>query len=171
MAPSECLKAWGPEQKSAFEKLKVAVSTAPVLVKPRFDDAFIMDTDASDYAVGAVLSQLGQDNLEHPVYFHSRLLTPAERNYSVTEKECLAIVVGVAKFRAYILGNHTTVRTDHAPIRGLLKRFDLTGRCARWRCLLSEYDLSLQTRRGRQHQNMDGLSRMLTMGQPDVGNG
>ena len=70
--------------------------------------------------------------------------------------------MGVSKFRAYILGNCTTIRTDHAPIMGLLRRTNLTGRCARWQCLLTEYELVLETRSGRKHKNADGLSRLLT---------
>ena len=142
----------------------MVLCSAPILAKPHFDKPFILDTDASQCAVGAILSQIGCDEQEHPIFYYSRVLTPAEKNYSVTEKECLAMVTAVSKFRAYILGNRTTIRTDHAPIMGLLWGADLTGRCVRWQCLLSEYELILQTRSGKTHQNADGLSRMLTKG-------
>ena len=158
LPPKECMKRWGDEQEVAFKELKTVLCSAPILAKPHFDKPFILDTDASQYAVGAVLSQIGCDKQEHPIFYYSRVLTPAEKNYSVTEKECLAMVTAVSKFRAYILGNRTTIRTDHAPIMGLLWRTDLTGRCARWQCLLSEYELILQTRSGKTHQNADGLS-------------
>ena len=72
------------------------------------------------------------------------------------------MVVGVSKFRAYILGSCTTIGTDHAPIMGLLRRTNLTGRCARWQCLLTEYELVLETSSGCKYKNADGLSQMLT---------
>ena len=84
LPPKECMKRWGVSQENAFREIKLALCTAPILAKPRFDKPFVLDTDASQYAVGAVLSQLGDDEKEHPIFYYSRVLTPAEKNYSVT---------------------------------------------------------------------------------------
>ena len=109
----------------------MVLCSVAILAKPHFDKSFFLDTDASQCAVGAVLSQIERDRQEHPIFYCSRVLTPTEKNYSVTEKECLDIVTVVSKFRAYILRNQTTIRTDHASIMGLLRGTDITGRCAR----------------------------------------
>ena len=121
---------WGDAHHHAFTELKNALTNAPVLAKPDCSRAFIVDADASNDAVGPVLSQV-TEGAEHPVYFHSRVLKDAERASSVTEREALAVVVAVVKFRPYILGRTIVVRTDHIPIIGLLRKRDLTGRCAR----------------------------------------
>ena len=81
------MKKWDVKQDSAFQALEIALSTAPILAKPDFERSFILDTDTCQYAVGAVLSQIGNDGVEHPIYYHSRVLSPAEENYSVTEKD------------------------------------------------------------------------------------
>ncbi|MCV6574127.1 MAG: RNase H-like domain-containing protein, partial [Cohaesibacter sp.] len=94
------LVGWGDAHHQAFTELKNAFINAPILAKPDCSRAFIVDADASNDAVGAVLSQV-TDGAEHPVYFHSRVLKDAERSYSVTEREALAVVVAVVKFRPY----------------------------------------------------------------------
>uniref|UniRef100_A0ABD2WK28 RNA-directed DNA polymerase n=1 Tax=Trichogramma kaykai TaxID=54128 RepID=A0ABD2WK28_9HYME len=91
---------WGAEQEQAFETLKRCLSEAPVLVRPDFAKEFSIQTDASDYAVGAVLTQEYEDG-EHPVYYVSRVLSRAEQRYTTTEKECLAVIWAIEKFRPY----------------------------------------------------------------------
>lgn len=151
---------WGDEQEDAFKTLKGRLTTAPILQTPNYDTPWIVDCDASNTAVGAVLSQEDGDNAEHPVYFYSRLLTQAERNYSTTDRECLAVVAAAKKFRVYILGMPVKIRTDHTAVRQVLNRPDATGRYARWVCVLSEFDFTLTYRPGPRHGNADGLSRM-----------
>ena len=73
------MRRWGNEQEVAFKELKMVLCSAPILAKPHFDKPFILDTDASQYAVGAVLSQIGCDKQEHPIFYYSRVLTPAEK--------------------------------------------------------------------------------------------
>ena len=82
---------WGEEQDEAFEQLKRALTTVPVLARPDFSKPFKVQCDASGFALGAVLTQEGEDG-EHPIVYVSRVLTPAEKNYTTTEKECLAMV-------------------------------------------------------------------------------
>jgi hypothetical protein len=83
---------WTPAAQKAFEDLKVAFTTAPILVHPDFTKAFYMETDASDFALGAVLSQMGEDGKLHPIAFYSRKFSAAEINYEIHDKELLAIV-------------------------------------------------------------------------------
>ncbi|GFU76754.1 retrovirus-related Pol polyprotein from transposon 297 [Trichonephila clavipes] len=113
--------------------LKQAVSPKPFLIR----------TDASNYALGAVLLQ-GEDKEEHPVEFASRLLNPAERNYSTTEREALAVVWALNKFRGYIDGASITVASDHQPLRWLMKLKSPTGRLARWALQLQSFNLNME---------------------------
>ena len=129
---------WGKEQEDAFEGLKTALSEAPVLRPPQWGKPWIIDCDASNTAVGAVLSQEEPDaKEEHPVYYYSRLLNSAERNYSTTDRECLAVIAAVKKFRVYVLGAPMEIRTDHSVVRQLLNKVDATGRYACWVCIMS----------------------------------
>uniref|UniRef100_A0ABD2VWW7 RNA-directed DNA polymerase n=1 Tax=Trichogramma kaykai TaxID=54128 RepID=A0ABD2VWW7_9HYME len=149
---------WGADQERAFETLKQALSEAPVLVRPDFEKEFAIQTDASDYAIGAVLTQEREDG-EHPVYYISRVLTPAERNYTVTEKECLAVIWAIEKFRPYVEGYHFKVVTDHRALSWLRNFKDPQGRVARWALKLMEYDFEIVYRKGSLHYVPDALSR------------
>ena len=93
------------------------------------------------------------------MYYYSRLLNSAERNYSTTNRECLAVIAAVKKFRVYVLGAPLEIRTDHSAVRQLLNKVDATGRYARWVCIMSEFDFTLRYRPGSKHGNADGLSR------------
>ncbi|CAB0042118.1 unnamed protein product [Trichogramma brassicae] len=149
---------WGSDQEQAFATLKQSLSEAPVLVRPDFDKEFAIQTDASDYAIGAVLTQEREDG-EHPVYYISRVLTSAERNYTVTEKECLAVLWAIEKFRPYVEGYHFRVVTDHRALSWLRNFKDPQGRVARWALKLMEYDFEIVYRKGSLHYVPDALSR------------
>ena len=121
---------WGAAQQEAFEKVKALIATAPVLARPSFEAQSVVQTDASDTGIDAVLLHImgGQERvLESP----SRTLSSAVRNYSVTERECLAVVWAIGKFRPYIVGYHDLVVTDHSSLRWLHSLHSLTGRLAR----------------------------------------
>ena len=120
---------WTSECQSSFDALKKLLSTAPILSYPDFSAEFILDTDASNHGIGAVLSQL-KDGVEHPVAFASRTLTKAERNYCVTQKELLAVVEFVKQFRHYLQGPKFRIRTDHAPLRSVRKVKEPEGQCS-----------------------------------------
>ena len=92
------------------------------------------------------------------MYYYSRLLNSAKRNYSTTDRECLAVIVAVKKFRVYVLGAPLEIRTDHSAVRQLLNKVDTTSRYARWVCIMSELDFTLRYRPGPKHGNADGLS-------------
>ena len=146
------------------------MSQAPVLRPPQWGELWIIDYDASNTAVGAVLSQEEPDTGdEHPVYYYSRLLNAAEKKYSTTDGECLAVIAAVKKFRVYVLGAHLVIRTDHTAIQQLLNKVDATSRYARWVCIMSEFDFTLRYRLGPRHGNADGLSRMKVKGTMSCG--
>ena len=150
--------AWSEKQQDAFERMKKALTAAPVLCK--FDDDWVLEVDASDTALGAVLGQKQEDEEVHPVYFWSRQLSKAEKNYSVTDRECLAIVAACKKFRPYILGQRITIVGDHTAVKWLMNKVDLSGRHARWQVLLSEFDFEIKTRPGSKNGNADAMSRI-----------
>ena len=151
---------WGKDQDIAFNDLKDVLCSAPVLAPLDYSKPWIIDCDASDNALGAILSQAGGYGIEHPMYYYSRTFNTAESNYSTTDRECLAVVAGMKKFRVYVLGGEILIRTDHSAVRQLLNNAENTGRYARWVLVLSEFDFTLKYRPGGKHGNADGLSRM-----------
>ena len=154
---------WTPQCQQAFELLKAKLSAAPVLKHPDFTPGkpFILCTDASDYAVGAVLAQLDEDNFERPIAFASRTLQASERNYSVTDKEGLALVWSVKHFRPYIFNRKIIVYTDHIALRWLMITPQPSGRLSRWAMTLQEYDIEIKFRRGNNNSVADCLSRLV----------
>jgi hypothetical protein len=110
--------------------------------------------------LGAILSQMGKDKKEHVIAYASRTLNKHERNYSITELECLAVVWAVKHFHHYLHGQRFTVITDHAALRYLLRMNNPTGKLGRWLMTLNAYDLEIINRPGKQHTNVDTLSRI-----------
>ena len=151
---------WTPEAQSAFEKLKECLVAAPVLANPDFSRQFNLQCDASQTGVGCVLYQVNDNGEEHPVAFMSQKLNSAQRNYSITELECLAAVLAVKKFRAYIEGSHFKIITDHASLKWLMSQKDLSGRLARWSLKLQSFDFEVEYRKGTANIVPDTLSRI-----------
>jgi len=149
---------WTAEQQNSFQLLKEKLTTAPVLNYPDFQQEFLVTTDASDYAIGAVLSQgpVGQDR---PIAYASRILCKAEQNYNTTEKELLAIVWAVKYFRPYLYGTRFKIVTDHRPLIWLFNITDPGSRLIRWRLKLEEYDYEIVHKAGKGNANADALSR------------
>ncbi|CAM8960866.1 unnamed protein product [Rhodiola kirilowii] len=131
----------------AFEKLKKALVSAPIIQPPNWDLPFELMCDASDYAVGAVLGQRLDKKL-HAIHYTSKVLNGAQLNYTTTEKELLAIVYAFDKFRSYLVGSKTIVFTDHAEIKYLLAKKDSKPRLIRWILLLQEFDIEIKDKRG-----------------------
>ena len=154
---------WGEPQQSAFQALKDALVGENVLKFPDINKPFILATDASNSAVGWVLSQLDENGEERPCGYGGRKFKAAEVNYSVPEKECLAIITGFRANRIYLAGNHTSVRTDHKCLVRVLKikaNIDyLSDRLFRWAMLLQEYDYDLDYVKGVDNGNADAMSR------------
>ena len=149
---------WDEESNYAFQKLKQALTNTPVLAYPLPHGRFVIDTDASDYGIGAILSQ-EQDGEEKVISYFSRTLSKAEQRYCVTRKELLAVVSAVKRFHHYIYGRPFLLRTDHGALRWLLNFKNPEGQVARWIEVLDTYDMEIQHRSGRLHQNADALSR------------
>ena len=102
---------WTPTQQQDFEQIKNNICTTPVFVLPNLHQPFEIETDASDYVLGAVITQLG-----HPVAFHSETFNDTVRRYSTYEKELYAIVQALKQWRHYILGKETVILIDHKPL-------------------------------------------------------
>jgi hypothetical protein len=149
---------WTPECEEAMAALKKALTTSPVLAYPNFGEPFTISTDASNFAIGAVLSQeIG--GVERPIAYASRQLNTPEVNYSTTEKELLAVVWAIGYFRCYVYGRKFKIITDHAALKWLFGLKDPSGRLMRWTLKLSEYDYTVDYKPGKLHQNADALSR------------
>ncbi|CAM8963974.1 unnamed protein product [Rhodiola kirilowii] len=131
----------------AFEKLKKALVSAPIVQPPNWNLPFELMCDASDYAIGAVLGQRVDKRL-HVVYYVSKVLDSAQLNYTTTEKELLAVVYAFEKFRPYLVGSQTIVYTDHAAIKYLMAKKDAKPRLIRWILLLKEFNIEIKDKKG-----------------------
>jgi hypothetical protein len=155
-----CPFQWTSECAQSFAHLRERLSSPPILAYPRYDRPFILDTDANDYGLGAVLSQINDNGQENVIAFGSRMLTKSERKYCVTRKELLAVVTFIKQFRPYLLGRKFTLRTDHGSLLWLTNFKDPQGQLARWLEQLQEFDFEVVHRKGRSHCNADALSRL-----------
>lgn len=152
---------WTSEANEAFIKLKEALVSPPVLSNPDFSKPFSVQCDASDSAISGVLNQQDDEGNELVISYFSQKLTPTQRKYATTEKEALAVLDSLKKFRGWIEGTHVTVITDHSSLIWLQNIKDPSGRLARWALKLQQYDITLKHRPGRLHVVPDALSRAL----------
>lgn len=150
---------WDIDQQKSFEMLKVELTSSPILRLPDFKQPFILQTDASGTALGAILSQQDSSGNEYACIYESRLLKGAEVHYGISELECLAIVWAVRKFRPYLYGTKFTIVTDHSSLKWLMNMREATGKLARWSIYLQNYDFEIIHRQGSKHTNVDLLSR------------
>ena len=135
------------ECRTSFDLLKSKLSSAPIITTPNWEEPFELMTDASDYAVGAVLGQK-RNKVFHVIYCASKLLNEAQLNYTTTENELLAVVYAMDKFHAYILWSKIIIHTDHAAILHLMNKKDAKPRLIRWILLLQEIDIEITDRKG-----------------------
>jgi hypothetical protein len=145
--------------KEAFEILKKALITAPIVQPPDWNLPFEIMCDASDFAVGAVLRQRVDKKL-NVIHYASKTLDAAQNNYATTEKEFLEVVFACDKFRPYIVDLKVTIHTDHAAIRYLMEKKDAKPSLIRWVLLLQEFDLHIVDRKGAENPVADNLSRL-----------
>ena len=151
---------WNDEMEEAFNKLKERLCSPPILAYPNYEKQFFVETDASSVAVGAVLAQKDEKGSLHPVQFASRTMSAHERNYSVCEKEALAVIFALKKFRIYLLSNKKfKLLTDHQALKYAFKKKDVHGRLARWLDFLAEYNFDIEYRPGEENGPADYLSR------------
>ena len=149
---------WTSRCKCAFLALKEALCSKPILKSPDFGREFILQTDASNCGIGAILSQRDEYGHEHLVAFFSRKLLPRETRYSTIEKECLAIKLATHAFRVYLLGRKFVVQTDHRALEWL-HRLKGNAQLARWSLALQPDDFRVCYRTGKSNGNADVLSR------------
>lgn len=150
---------WGPDERLAFESLRQCLITPPILAFPDFSKEFQIFTDASNYGIGAVLSQM-QDNKEVVIAYASRHLNTAEVKYSTIEREALAVVFGIKRYRYYLLDEPFVIVSDHRPLQWLESHKDENSRLGRWAILLAGIKYKIRYRPGRVHENADFLSRI-----------
>ena len=157
---------WSSACEQAFRELKQALTTAPVLAYPDYTRPFILCTDASQVAIGAVLEQVGTSGFRHPVAYLSRTLNVTQRKYTVSEKECLALVKAIRHFRQFLTFGHFLVYTDHKALQALVnpKSKVAEGRLQRWQLFLQSYDFTVYHQSGPLNVVADSLSRL--HGQP-----
>jgi len=149
---------WDEHCQTTFDTLKQALTEAPILAYPDITLPFDLYVDASDEGIGMVLGQR-QEGIERVIAYAGRSLNPAERNYSVAEREGLAVVDGIKHFQSYLYGRHFTIYTDHNALKWLMILKEPTGRLACWSVLLQQYDFEIKHRSGTTNGNADALSR------------
>ena len=148
---------WSQEHIQSFNALKDKLVQASVLMYPQFNQdspPFVLQTDASAVGIGAVLEQNG-----HAIVYASRSLKKTEQNYSVIQKECLAVVFALKQFRHYLLGRPFQLLTDHSPLQWLSSQ-KMEGLLCRWSLAIQEYDFTIRYPKGFLNGNADALSRV-----------
>ena len=152
---------WRPACAAAFTKLRDAMVQAPILAFPTESGDYVLDTDASNFGLGGVLSQI-QNNVECVIAYCSRALRPSQRKYCTTKREMLAAVSMRIQFRSYLRGAKFTLLTDHKSLVWLQHFKDTEGMMARWLHTLQQFQFTIVHRAGSDHGNADGLSRAPT---------
>ena len=139
----DCKFKWTTACQDAFEALRALLIKAPMLAFPKEDLPYIVDTDASDYGIGGVLSQ-NIEGTEHVIAYYSKSLNPAQQKYCTTRRELLAVVSTLDHFKGYVWGPHFSVRTDHAALVWLTNLRNIEGMLARWLAKLQQFNFSIE---------------------------
>ena len=150
---------WDVECQKRFEELKGYLTTAPIVRPPNWQLPFEVMCDASDLAVGAVLGQRVEGK-SYVVYYARKTLNEAQRNYTTTKKELLAVVYALDKFRAYLIGSDIIIFTDHSALKYLVTKKNVKARLIRWVLLLQEFNLQIRYKKGVENVVSDHLSRL-----------
>ncbi len=153
---------WTPECMEAFNAAKDLLCTAPVLSAPNFSQQFKLQVDASAVGAGAVLMQEDEGGIDHPVSFFSKKFNKCQRNYSVIEKEALALLLALQHFEVYLGGSDAPilVYTDHNPLVFLNRMSNTNQRLMRWSLIVQEYHLDIRHKKGADNIIADALSRV-----------
>jgi phospholipid-translocating ATPase len=152
---------WNKEASEAFELLKLKLCDQPVLNSPQWDKPFILTTDACDHGCGAILSQLDEQGNERPLAYFSKKLNKHERNYSITEKEGVAIIRGIGHFKHYLECAKFLIKTDHRALTFIKDKQTESQRLARWALFLQTFDFSIEYVKGKDIPHVDAMSRMI----------
>ena len=151
---------WTSTQQKAFEILRDKLLCPPILRYPMLDQPFILMTDASGIALGAILGQKHKDEKDHVIAYASRSLKKHEKGYSVIEQEALAIIFAIKQFRHYLYGQKIILYTDHKPLVWLMTHKDTSSRLIRWALQLQEFDIEFKYKVGKANSNADCMSRL-----------
>ncbi|CAK1580742.1 unnamed protein product [Parnassius mnemosyne] len=159
---------WNSQAAAAFQKLKEALVTAPVLACPNFELPFSVHCDASNYGIGAMLTQ-HQDDKEVVIAYMSKALNKNQQNYSTTERETLAVITALEHWRCYLdNGKEFTIYTDHAALKWFQNLSNPSGRLARWTLRLSCFNFVLKHKKGKDNVVPNLLSRHMNQERPDT---
>ena len=150
---------WGAREQDAFDTLRNSLITAPVLRLADPNREFRIETDASCVGIGAVLLQEDDTGGWHPVAYESKKLLSREKNYPIYEKELLALIYGLVKWRHYVYGRHIRCITDHRSLVHLPHQQDLRQRQAGWVAMMQEYQVTIEYTKGCNNIVADTLSR------------
>lgn len=151
---------WTSDCQEAFDKLQAMLTSEPLLALPNFALPFAVQCDASTHAMGAILSQNDEHGIAHPIAYTSALFNTAQRNYTVTEKECLSIIHAITQFRVYLYGARFRILSDHRPLKWLLSSKSASARLSRWALKLQDYSIEgIEYIPGKENANADALSR------------
>ena len=150
---------WTPERQQAFEKLKAALISDVVLAYPQTDCAYKLYTDASDYAIGAILVQEDDHGVEHVVHYLSHMLDDVKRRWATIEKEAYTIVYALQKLRPYLWGSKFKIITDHKPLKSLFLSEIANTKLQRWAVQISEFGAPIRYKAGTDNVRADMLSR------------
>ena len=148
---------WDDECQRSSQELKAYLTTAPIVRAPNWQLPFEVMCDASDLAIEEVLGQR-EEGKPYVVYHASKTFNEAQRNYTTTEKELLAVVYGLDKFRAYLVGSNIIIFTDHSALKYLLTKQNAKARLIRWVLLLQEFNLQIKDKKGVENVVVDHLS-------------
>jgi hypothetical protein len=151
---------WTPECDKSFETLKEKIITTLILIFPNQENEFHIHVDALGIFLGAILTQPGDGAMDHPIYFVSRKLSQEKHNYTTTEREGLAMIYDLQKFRHYLLGSHFKFFTDHSALKYLVNKPMLEGTICRWLLLFQEFSFEFIIKMGRCNVAPDHLSRL-----------
>ncbi|RVW21878.1 Transposon Tf2-12 polyprotein [Vitis vinifera] len=150
---------WDQNCQHCFEELKRLLTTAPIVRRPNWDLPFEVMCDASDQAMGAILGQRDEGK-PYVIYYASKTLNEAQKNYTTTEKELLAVVFALDKFRAYLVRAPIVIFTDHSTLKYLVNKKDSKARLIRWILLLQEFNLEIRDKKNVENVVADHLSRI-----------
>lgn len=147
--PKRRVISWNDTCQAAFDELKNRLPEALILKVPDLSKPFIIETDASDFGIGAVLLQKGDDGQPHPLAYESKKLSAAERAYTAQERELLAILHALRQWRCFVDGSDYTIYTDHNPLRYLRTTPHPSKRLTRWLAEIESYDPDIRYKPGK----------------------
>lgn len=150
---------WSAVCQDAFDKMKALMTSSSVLQHPALSKPFVIETDASDFGVGAVLLQRDDNDVLHPLAYESKKLSSTEKGYPIQERELLAVLHALRTWRCFVDGANYVVYTDHNPLQYLRSQTKPTPRLVRWISEIETYSPTIKYKSGKENGVPDALSR------------